>query len=307
LIKKVNPKTDKIKIKEIKQTKTNSIVMEFDTRSNLQKFKDHSKLVSLKIEGPKKRNPLIIIYDIDNSLIANELKENIKQNLDELFIEEKDIVPRFKTGPRDKPTVHWVIQMAPRVRKHILQQRNRLYCMGFSSLKVRDFLQVARCMKCHDLGHVAKHCSGEERCGKCSATDKKVDCKSENQVCIPCSKRKLKCNTNREDCPSYRTLSKDNRKTSIMATKEAARYLRIVQIKIGRSLTAMTELREYCNRHKVNIVYIQEPAIRYSKLTIVTATSTSIFYSKDLMAAIIIYNRNLVENESRNRHAYGHG
>jgi len=55
--------------------------------------------------------------------------------------------------------------------------------MGFTSLKVRDFMQVARCAKCHDLGHVAKHCSGEERCGRCGATDhKNADCKSENQL-----------------------------------------------------------------------------------------------------------------------------
>jgi hypothetical protein len=111
--------------------------MEFDTRSALQKFKDHPKLVSLKIEESKKRNPLVILYDVDSSLTASQLKENIiQQNLHEHPLEEEDIVPRFKTGPRDKPTVHWVIQMAPRVRKHILQQGNRLY-MGFSSLSSR--------------------------------------------------------------------------------------------------------------------------------------------------------------------------
>jgi hypothetical protein len=110
----------------------------------------------------------MIIYDVDSSLTANELKENIKQqNLDELSIEEEDVVRRFKTGPRDKPTVHWVIQMAPKVRKHVLQQVNRL-CMEFCSFKVRDFLQVARYLKCHDLGQVAKHCSGKERCGRCN-------------------------------------------------------------------------------------------------------------------------------------------
>jgi hypothetical protein len=181
--------------------------MEFDTRNDLQKFKDPPKLVSLKIEEPKKRNPLKILYDVDSSLTSRELKENIiQQNLHEHSVEEEGIVPRFKTGPRDKPTVHWVIQMAPRVRQHVLQQGTRLY-MGFSSLKVRDFLQVARCLKCHDLGHVAKHCSGQKCCRRCDATDhKKPDCKSKNQVCIPCSKRKLKCNTKREDCPSYRTL-----------------------------------------------------------------------------------------------------
>ncbi|KAH0944325.1 hypothetical protein HN011_007707 [Eciton burchellii] len=145
LTNKINPKTDKIKIKAIRQTRANSIIMEFDTRSDLQKFKDHPKFTTLKIEEPRKRKPLMIIYDVDSSLTASELKESIKhQNLDELSIEREDIIiPRFKTGPRDKPKVHWVIQTDPRVRKYIVQQGNRLY-MGFTSLKVRDFMQVAR-------------------------------------------------------------------------------------------------------------------------------------------------------------------
>jgi hypothetical protein len=46
--------------------------MEFDTRSDLEKFKDHPKLITLtlKIEEPKKRNPLMIIYDVDSSMTA---------------------------------------------------------------------------------------------------------------------------------------------------------------------------------------------------------------------------------------------
>jgi len=207
VIKKVNPKIDKIKIKNMRQTKANSIVMEFDTRSDLQKFKDYSKLETLQIEEPKKKNPLLILYDVDSLLTVNELKENIvQQNLEGEFpVEESDIIPRFKTGPRNKPTVHWVIQVTPKIKKYILKQGSRLYTRFFS-LKVRDILQMARCLKCHDLGHVVKHCSNEERCGRCGATDhKKPDCKSEKQICISCNKRKLKCTTKREDCPSHKT------------------------------------------------------------------------------------------------------
>jgi len=60
---------------------------------------------------------------VDNLLTINELKENIvQQNQEGEFpIEENDIIPRFKTGPRDKPTVHWVIQVTPKIRKHILK------------------------------------------------------------------------------------------------------------------------------------------------------------------------------------------
>jgi len=48
LINEVNPRTDKIKIKGIRQTKAKSMVIKFETLSNLEKFKDHLKLESGK-------------------------------------------------------------------------------------------------------------------------------------------------------------------------------------------------------------------------------------------------------------------
>jgi len=50
----MNPKVDQIKINNIKQTKANSVVMEFDTWNDLEKFKDHPKLETFQIEEPKK-------------------------------------------------------------------------------------------------------------------------------------------------------------------------------------------------------------------------------------------------------------
>jgi len=38
-----------------------------------------------------------------------------------------------------------------------------------------------------------------------------------------------------------------------MAIKKAARYLQIIQINLERSLTTMSELREYYIRHKMDI------------------------------------------------------
>jgi hypothetical protein len=45
--------------------------MQFNTHSDLQKFKDQLKLESLP-ERPKKRNTLLILYDVDSSITANE-------------------------------------------------------------------------------------------------------------------------------------------------------------------------------------------------------------------------------------------
>jgi len=52
---------------------------------------------------------------MDTSVTASKLKENIVQwNL------ENDIIPRFKIGLKDKPTVHWVMLVTPKVRNHRL-------------------------------------------------------------------------------------------------------------------------------------------------------------------------------------------
>jgi len=70
---------DKIKIKGIRQTKANS-VMEFDTRNDLHIFDiDHSKLETFQIEELKKKNPLLILCDVNSLLTTSELKENIVQ------------------------------------------------------------------------------------------------------------------------------------------------------------------------------------------------------------------------------------
>jgi len=82
-----------------------------------------------------------------------------------------------------------------------------------------------------------------------------------------------------------------------MATKEAkeaVRCTRIIQINIERSLTAMSKLREYYTKRKVEVTYIQERTIRLlknwrtDKLVNMSAASTSIFHNKDSVAAIII-------------------
>jgi len=97
LINKVNPKKDKIKMKGIRQSRTNSAVMD----PTLAVIHKNLKITRFTSDTTTKEEEfLLILYDIDSSLTANELKENIIQhNPDEFSIEEEDIIPRFKTGP----------------------------------------------------------------------------------------------------------------------------------------------------------------------------------------------------------------
>jgi hypothetical protein len=63
--------------------------MKFETRNDLQKFKDHPRLSK---EESKKRNPLLILYDVDSSIIASELKILYNRILKTIFLQRKTTV-----------------------------------------------------------------------------------------------------------------------------------------------------------------------------------------------------------------------
>jgi len=73
-----------------------------------------------------------------------------------------------------------------------------------------------------------------------------------------------------------------------MATKEEIHCIRKIQNNIGKNRIAMLELRKYYTKYKMDIACIQEPIIKYSKLVNMSATSTSIFHSKDSVAVMVV-------------------
>ena len=148
------------------------------------------------------------MYDIPSDMKSDEIIETIyDQNFEgqsrkEEFIEKFNL--KFKTGPRDKTTVHHVAEVEASLRTLILK-RGRIY-LGFRSVNVKDYVVVPRCIKCQDLGHVAKYCSKEKStCSHCGEEDhSKQQCAKNNQpaVCIPRQRRGKKCSQAKKDCPT---------------------------------------------------------------------------------------------------------
>lgn len=115
---------------------------------------------------------------------------------------EEEFKIRFKTGPKGKATAHIVAEVSPGPRKGILANRVYVNC--------KDYLVVPRCLKCQDLGHVAKHCPKEQSaCNHCGdTTHEKKDCtkKEQPKVCIPCKTRNKRCAKDPKDCPTHKLL-----------------------------------------------------------------------------------------------------
>lgn len=208
--KALNPAKHNIKIKAIRKTPKN-LIIETENQKDAEKIINDPEIKkSLVCEPPKKRKPLMILYHVPTTLAEEEMLEYIyKQNFTEHISEDEfkeGFTPRFKTGPRDKETVHLVVEVAPKLRNILLNQR-RVY-VSFCAIDIKDYIVVPRCQKCQDIGHVAKHCqSKEEVCGHCGAEGhKKPECpkKTETAICVPCRGRKKKCG---KECPTLKMMT----------------------------------------------------------------------------------------------------
>lgn len=210
--KQVNPVKDRIKIKNMRST-NKVLIVETESKQDLEKIMNNQELAKeLKVEPPRKRNPLMIIYDVQTNWTEDYIKTSIyNQNIKDLISKEdfdNGFTLKFKTGPREKTTVNHVAEVDPKVRKALLTSY-KIY-MGFYSLSIKDYIVVPRCLKCYDLGHVAKHCKEEEQnCSHCGGQKhQKAECpkKGEDQTCIPCQKRNKTCKEKGKECKTYKLM-----------------------------------------------------------------------------------------------------
>ena len=209
----VNPVRDKIKIRNFRSTEK-LLIVETDTVEDAEKLCKLDSLLkeNITVEPPRKKNPLMIIYDLPSSKTNEEITKTLyHQNFEECMNMDEfnnKFKLRFKTGPREREIVHHVAEVSSDLRK-IIMKKSRIYHQ-FTSHNVRDFIVVPRCLKCQDLGHVRKYCRAEkEVCMHCGEHDHvKSDCDKKNQppTCVPCQIRKKKCTPGGKDCPSFKIM-----------------------------------------------------------------------------------------------------
>ena len=172
-------------------------------------IRDRSK--GLVIEAPKKREPKIMIYDLDTERAELDTIEDIyAQNVDDLiskdeFLREFKCVHKYESRNRGEKKANWVIECSARVR-NILRRRDRLY-VGWQSCRSKDYNPVVRCYKCLAYGHISKYCRGKQACSHCAEEHDIKNCTNKEQPakCLNCklAKKPFDHATGAKECSEY--------------------------------------------------------------------------------------------------------
>ena len=179
-------------INNMKNISNGGVLIECEKESDIFKLKKvmEEQVEEIKTSIPKKKNPKLIIKNIDASVSNKEIVDCIfKQNFQNQNAEtlKDDVKVVFCTKEFKDHTKHAVIEVNSHWRKEILKLEK--IKIKWNNCYINDFISITRCYKCLGFNHLAKYCqSKNENCSKCAGQHQHTNCPSEEIKCINCLK-----------------------------------------------------------------------------------------------------------------------
>ncbi|GBN36095.1 hypothetical protein AVEN_152052-1, partial [Araneus ventricosus] len=211
LIREVDLSKAKLGIKNIRKISRGGIAIECRSNKDLGKLLDeinsNAKIsTSLEARVPSKKLPRVILYDVEKTVIKEQLLTKLVAQND---LNEKALKVLFSINSRSHNKCHWVLEAQPSEFKKILKTGKLSF--EWSRLSLREFVRPTRCYKCNAYGHISTKCEGKETCPRCGEEGhKSQECENEKR-CSACTaaneKHKKGWDTRHaatdSDCPTY--------------------------------------------------------------------------------------------------------
>lgn len=184
-----------LKVKKSVNIKGGGVLLVLDSEKDKKKIMESDIIKSGKfnVSEPKKKKPKIIIYDVPSDLEDKEVVRDVYlKNYSGKFTESEMTLgfkPLFKVGPKNKETVHWVVECEPVVRRALIND-GRVY-IELSSCRIRDYIVATRCFHCQQHYHVTKYCKQQNAtCAHCSLDHDVKECPNLNSKpsCANCKR-----------------------------------------------------------------------------------------------------------------------
>lgn len=215
----VKPSDIGLKVKRLNMIK-NGVIIESESEEGLKKLMENEDLkkAGMSVGLPTRKNPVVMVYDVNAKLKDQEIKEEIfARNMQGSDIQEEEFTEEFKirhkyaeksAGKGDSRRNHLVAECSVRVRNW-LRRKGKVF-IEWESCRIKDYVDVARCYKCQRYGHVAKFCKSKEpSCSWCAGEHEFKDCKKNKQEdvkCVNCTrdgKKDVKHPSSWRKCPVY--------------------------------------------------------------------------------------------------------
>lgn len=206
----LNPGRLGINIQKVKKT-ARGLLIETEKESHLAALENNADLKAkgLVVEKPRRKQPRIMIYDVEPDDSAVTIQEIFDRNVAEAipyeeFLDEFKCVHKYTHRGSDTRE-NWVVECSPRVR-NLIRVRDRLF-IGWQSCRVKDYNPVVRCYKCQTYGHVGKYCRNKQVCPHCTGEHDLKNCKRKDQSprCANCraANREYHHDLTSTKCPEY--------------------------------------------------------------------------------------------------------
>lgn len=206
----LKPKEQRLYINKVKVlSKSKAVIIETGNKQSLKAILSDQKLkVDHEVREIGKRAPRLILKHVPSGYDRASLVKDLRdQNEDRFSNLNWDLInPKFKVGPKNKETEHWVLEVDPGVRKALMTPKT-LY-LGYHRLQIDDYINIIQCKKCLEYGHMASYCRKTTvTCGKCGV-DGHIAPKCESveprcSNCIRTNKRDVHHMAWDRECPYY--------------------------------------------------------------------------------------------------------
>jgi hypothetical protein len=134
-----------------------------------------------EVSVTKTKVPLIKVWGMSEVLSKEDFVDKIRRQNDCI---REDSVINVLNIKENRRGVLSLIEVDEKTHEDLISV-GRVY-IGWDSCRVYQHIDIQRCFKCNQFGHIANYCKREFSCGNCAEGHESKDCDSEIRKCVNC-------------------------------------------------------------------------------------------------------------------------